>query len=472
MRIAVIGAGIAGLSAAYHLTQRLPDAEVVVIDQATRPGGKLHTAELAGTPFESGAEAFLAGDPAGGPSAAATLAREVGLGDTLVSPSTLRAAISIGGELRALPGGTLMGVPADLSTLDGLAQASAERDLDEGRPLLRPGEDEAVGQLVRRRLGDEVTDRLVDPLLGGVYAGHADRISLRMSIPALADAAESEHTLTAAVRTAIANRRFDPGLPVFLTVPGGLTRLVDAVVAALPRVDLRLGLPVREMARTVSGWRLVLGPTPDPQIVTADAVVLAIPARRAARLLASQAAAALELEYASVALVGFALPPMELPDLSGFLVPASEGYAVKAATFFSRKWAHLRRPDGVTLIRASVGRAGEEVVLQRDDGDLVDLVRADLARLLGLDHLPEPVATAVYRWGGALPQYPPGHADRVAALRAALPPTLAIAGAAYDGVGIPAGIRSGAVAADMIVESLPAQVGELRENESYDRRTQ
>jgi protoporphyrinogen/coproporphyrinogen III oxidase len=175
------------------------------------------------------------------------------------------------------------------------------------------------------------------------------------------------------------------------------------------------------------------------------------------------------LDYASVALVALALPAMELPDLPGFLVPAGEGFDVKAATFFTSKWAHLRRPDGTVLVRASLGRYGDEQVLQRDDSSLTALVLSELSTLLGR-RLPDPVDSLVQRWGGALPQYAPGHLDRViharSALRAAAgagggAPPVALAGAAYDGVGIPACVRSGETAADEIITA-------LRENGSHD----
>jgi oxygen-dependent protoporphyrinogen oxidase len=245
---------------------------------------------------------------------------------------------------------------------------------------------------------------------------------------------------------------------MFGTIEGGMSRLVQATAAAAdPR--LRLGLPVRELSRTPDGWRLVVGATPDPQLVTVDAVLLAVPARPAARLLAEVApAAATELgvlDYASVALVGLALPAAKLPQLSGFLVPASEGYAVKALTIFSTKWAHLGRADGVAVLRASVGRYGDTAVLQRPDDELVGLAHAELGKLLGAP-LPEPLAARVNRWGGGLPQYRPGHLDRIDAARRVLAaqPTLALAGAALDGVGIPACVRSGERAAEQLLGSL------------------
>jgi oxygen-dependent protoporphyrinogen oxidase len=235
-----------------------------------------------------------------------------------------------------------------------------------------------------------------------------------------------------------------------------MSRLVDALVGLVG--DVRVGSPVRKLERSAKGWRLTLGPTPEMSTVDADGVVLAVPAAPAARLLSTvDDVPPLSLEYASVALVALAVPALKLPELSGFLVPPTEGFAVKAVTFFDRKWAHLRRADGVTVLRASLGRAGAEAeLLHRTDAALVALVRAELAQLLGLDALPAHLDAAVYRWGGALPQYRKGHLDRVAALRAGLArhPALAVAGAAYDGVGIPACVKSGRVAADAVLDEL------------------
>ncbi|HET8657893.1 MAG TPA: protoporphyrinogen oxidase [Micromonosporaceae bacterium] len=484
-RVAVVGGGIAGLAAALRLRERLPQAQIVVYEQSRALGGKLRTGALAGVDgtlmqVETGADAFLCRDPAGGQSAAVRLARRVGLGDALVHPGTGAAAIAAGGALLPMPARTLLGVPTDLSTLDGVARARAELDRDGGRPLLAEGEDVAVGALVRRRLGDEVADRLVDPLLGGVYAGRADQLSLAATVPALAAACRTETTLLGAARRAC---RPPADGPVFATVQGGLSRLVEAVARELRRgpdpVELRLGWPVRGLVPTGSSgpalaagsprrvgagrvrWRLVLsGPAAgSPADDEVDGVLLALPTPRAARLLrgvdATAAAELEELEYASLALVTLALPPTGLPDLSGFLVPATEGYAVKAATFFTRKWGHLRRPDGTVLVRASIGRHGEELLLHATDAHLVELAQRELAALLG-HPLPAPVATVVTRWGGALPQYPPGHVDRVARVRQALRRAgpLALAGAGYDGVGIPACITSGEAAADEVAAAL------------------
>lgn len=468
MKIAIAGGGIAGLAAALRLREQVPAAEIVVFEESSRPGGMVRTGQITavdgGTmPFDFGAENFLARDPAtGGDSAAVRLARHLGLGADLVHPDQVPPALAVDGALRPVPRGTLMGVPGDLDALGDVAKPAVDLDRDEGRPLLAPGQDVAVGELVRARFGDQVVERLVDPLLGGIYAGSADHLSLATTMPGLAAAAAKEHTLVAAVRAATsasAAHRPGPGAPVFATVAGGVRRLVQAM-AAQAQAQVQVNTAVRALRRTGSGWALTVGLPSGLETVEADAVVLAVPAAAAAKLLATEHPDAATdvgaLEYASIALVTLVLPKVDLPELSGILVPAGQGFDVKAATLFTRKWPHLRRPDGTVVVRASVGRYGDHNALHRADSDLIQHVRSELSTLLDA-WLPAHVDCAVWRWGGALPQYAPGHLDRVGRARGILradSPSLALAGAAYDGVGIPVCIRSGETAADQITAAL------------------
>src|SRR6188768_2313799 len=249
MRVAVVGGGIAGLAAAVRIRDRAPaDTEIIIYEQSGRLGGKLRTGELAGTPVERGAESFLVGGAEGGESAAVQFVRRLGLGARLVHPSAIPAALAIGGTLQPVPKGTLVGVPGDLSSLGAVARPAAGADRDRGRPLLGPGADVAVGALVRERYGDEIADRLVDPMLGGVYAGRADRLSLATTMPALARTARIEHTLVAAVRAAQAASVRVPGRPIFAAVDGGMSTLISAAASA-SEARISLGLPVREIAR-------------------------------------------------------------------------------------------------------------------------------------------------------------------------------------------------------------------------------
>jgi oxygen-dependent protoporphyrinogen oxidase len=463
--VAIVGGGIAGLAAALALHDALGDEiTLTVLEGGDRLGGKVRTGHIGGRRVETGAETFLArepDDPAGVPSAAVTLAHRVGLGDALIHPQTTDAAMFAAGELHPMPGGTLMGVPADVSSWPGIGGAAraADADHDRGGPVLAAGADVAVGALVRHRLGDAIVDDLVDPVLGGVYAGRADDLSLAVTMPGLAGACCTEHTLQAAVRATLSRRATTPG-PAFATVAGGLSRLIAAIDFAMPAASVLLGRTVRDVVPTGSGWRLVYGSTRDTKALDVDAVVLAVPSHPAARLLTSFAADAAAnvgaLDYASIGLVTMVLPAgaldgTSLDGRSGALIPAVAGHAVKAVTVFSTKWAG--QPDGAVLLRASLGRYGDERVLQVADDALIEVAHADLAKILGVP-LAAPLQATVARWGGGLPQYTPGHLDRVAAARAALPPTLVLAGAAYDGVGIPACIRSAQRAANQLIGAL------------------
>lgn len=473
LHVVVIGGGIAGLAAALRLRDTAPaGTAVTVVEQAGSVGGKLRTGRVAGVPIEDGAESFLLRVPEG-----RALAERVGLGNDLVSPTAAGATVWVDGELRALPAGTVLGVPADLEATaaagvlsdDGLARVRSEP----GRPGTPLGDgDVAVGALIADRLGPEVTDRLVEPLLGGVYAGQAHRLSLRATMPALAAGLRDQPSLVRAARSA--RGRPSPETPVFGTVRGGLSRLVTAVAHA-SKAAIRTGLPVRSLRRTADGWQVTIGSAGlgGSTTIHADAVVLAVPAAPASRLLEDVNPAAAGtvgvLEYASVGLVSLVLPGrVALPPGTGALVPASSGRLVKAVTYVSQKWGHvLDGYDGepVTVVRASVGRYGEEAALQLDDDSLVAAVLGELGTLVPLPGgWPPPLGVAVNRWGGALPQYAPGHLDRVAAVRAALAgePTLALAGAAYDGVGIPACIRSGQAAADRILAATAAKTASMR----------
>ncbi|WP_241005205.1 NAD(P)/FAD-dependent oxidoreductase [Nocardioides sp. zg-1228] len=432
----VVGGGIAGLVAARGLAATGRD--VLLLEGSPQVGGKLRTGEVAGLRVDVGAEAMLARRLEG-----LALAEEVGA--QVVHPTPATSAVWSRGALRTMPR-SLMGVPFDLDQLaasgvlspEGLARASAEADV----PVT--SDDVSVGDLVAARLGDELVDRLVEPLLGGVYAGHARRISAAAAVPQLLAMARRGRLLdqAASVPASVA--------PVFAALPGGMGRLPGLVVDG-GRFEARTSATVRALQRTPTGWALTVGPTTSAETVEADAVVLATPAAPTARLLGDvlpDAAAELgTIEAASVAVVTLAFRSRDVPealfDRSGFLVPPVERRAIKASTFSFAKWAWVRDLDpDVVVLRTSLGRHRQEATLQAGDGDLVRVSLADLATIAGITA--RPVDTHVQRWGGALPQYAVGHLDRVARIRASVAgaPGLAVCGAAYDGVGIPAVIGS------------------------------
>jgi len=456
-RVAVIGGGIAGLSAAARIRRARPDVEVVLLEGADRVGGKLRRVRVAGAWVDVGAEAMLARRPEG-----VGAVTEAGLAAELISPLTTSALLRSRGTNHALPARTLIGVPSDLAAVRAsgvLSEASLARIGAEpgGGPYPPLTEDVSVGDLVGRRFGDEVVDRLVDPLLGGVYAGRARALSLRAAMPGLAARLATGGSLLEAAAAAVGTPA--PG-PVFASLSGGLARLAERLAAG--GFEVRTSTPVRELSRGTSGFELALGSVPSRQRLVADAVVVAVPAGKAAVLLSGLApVAAAELgsiETASLVIVTLAfagLAPGMLPPGSGILVPAVEGLAVKAMTFSSQKWPGVGAESGVTLLRASLGRAGEPEALRRSDAELVAAVRRELATITGL--VAEPVDSHVQRWGGGLPQYAVGHPRRVARIRAdvARIPGLAVCGASYDGVGIPACIGSAHIAADRVLAGLP-----------------
>ncbi|MFF3511357.1 protoporphyrinogen oxidase [Streptomyces sp. NPDC002573] len=449
--VVVIGGGIAGLAAAHRLLDR--GARVTVLEASDRLGGKLLPGEIAGVRVDLGAESMLARRPE-----AVALARAVGLGDRLHPPATATASIWTRGALRPMPKGHVMGVPGTASALLGLLSDEGLRRIEEDAHLPRTevGDDVAVGEYVADRLGREVVDRLVEPLLGGVYAGDAYRISMRSAVPQLFQAAQSHDSLTEAVRDIQAKTAAAAQAgPVFMGIEGGVGRLPLAVAESVRARggEILLNSVVEGLHRTGEGWEVLV----EDRLYEADAVVVATPAPQAARLLRTaspEAAAELRaVEYASMALVTLAYRRADaaLPDGSGFLVPPVDGRTIKASTFASRKWGWIadENPD-LLVLRTSVGRYGETEILDHEDADLVAVSRSDLWEATGLDATP--VETRVTRWTDGLPQYPVGHHARVARVReyVAKLPGLAVCGAAYDGVGIPACIASAYAAVDQL----------------------
>lgn len=426
MRIAIVGGGIAGLAAARVLQERGLDP--VLFESTDRLGGKLRLETIGDLTLDVGAEAILARRPEG-----VTLAESVGLAESVVHPDTTQASILAAGALHPLPR-TVMGIPTGPVDFVSVQQHSV--------PL--PDHDISVAEYVRQRAGDEVLDRLVAPLLGGVYAGDPDRLSLA--------AAGEQLKLLGADPVAVAAQVPEPdGSPVFAGIGGGVGRLPAAAASGLP--DVRTGVVVRGLERAGDQWLLRTG-AGDERI---EAVVLATPAPATSRLLAEVAPrssfALSDVTLANVVIVTFVFDEdLDLPG-SGFLVSPSEPVTIKASTFSSNKWGWLNAP-GRTVLRASLGRAGEPLLY--DDATMTELALADLRSVLGT--LPAPLASHVQRWGGGLPQYAVGHLDMLTTIDAELGllSGLALAGATYRGVGIPAVIAS----AQGAVEKLLADLGD------------
>lgn len=450
-RIAVVGGGISGLSTALALCDADPTAEVTLVEAGSRLGGLIATTPFAGLNIDEGADAFLARTPE-----AVDLARRVGLGEELVSPEPVGAAVWYDG-LHPIPDGLVLGLPgrpwplasSGLLSWRGKLRAAIE-------PLLpRTSVDaDSIGAFVRARFGDEVHERLVDALVGSIYAADTDRFSLA-EVPQLSALAADRSVLLAARRRAGAAAT---GSPIFATPRSGMGALVDACADALVAAGATIctATPVVGLAETGAGrWRLETDTSASPEPV--DAVVLACPPRASGRLLAPVAPRAAALlaaaESADVVMVTIHVGewPQRLRGLSGYLVPKPVQRHVTAVSFGSQKWAHWRPPGGGEILRVSLGRDGAPV-LGLDDTEVVTAALDDLERHLGVRL--EPLETRITRWPGAFAQYRPHHRAWVDDVEHALPEGIEIAGAGYLGIGIPACIRSGPRAAGRTCDRL------------------
>ncbi|MER7762202.1 protoporphyrinogen oxidase [Streptomyces sp. NPDC097619] len=449
--VIVVGGGISGLAAAWELRGR---ADVTVLESAHRVGGKLRTGTLAGVTVDEGAESLMALRPE-----AVELAAAVGLGDALCDPARSPTTIWTRGALRPLPAGHVMGVPTDPAALEasgllspeGVARAAREAEL----PAPPLADDCSVASYLAGRFGQETVDRLVEPLLGGIYAGRADRLSLRAAMPRIAAVAEQGGALLPALLRMRAAGAPRPAPVAVQGVRGGTGRFPQAVAAA-SGARILTSTTARSLQRLPGGgWRVQAMTGDGPLTMAADGVVLALPAHAAAELLRPHSPMAEEelagIAHASTAVITMAFArdrAHALPTGNGFLVPPVDGHLLKAASFLSNKWSWLAEAAPETFVlRASVGRAGEQGPLDLTDRQLV---RAAIGELhLAAGPLGEPVATRVTRWDRGLPQYGVGHRERVGRIREAVSklPGLAVCGAAYEGVGVAACVATGRAAA-------------------------
>lgn len=452
----VIGGGVAGLAAARRLAMS-GFADVTVLEAGQRLGGKIAPVELDGVRLDCGAESMLARRPE-----AVRLIADLGLEAEIVHPTPATAQILLDGTIKRLPP-SAMGIPNDLDVLEGfLTDAGVRRARQEPSLPAPPLDgDVGIGRYVADRFGDEVTDRLLEPLLGGVYAGHSRDLSFAAVAPALFERARTGGSLLEHARSLPAPTGQGP---VFAGLVGGVNGLVAALVEDLDRrgVVIRTGVTVRRLARSADArFTLECGPVPAPETLTADAVVVATPARATGSLLAETvgepARAFAETPYASMAVVTLVVGGAELSG-SGLLVPPGQLPTIKALTYSSRKWewtgsaAEARWGDGTDVVRASIGRFGETALLQLGDAALVERTWAEAHESVPGWASGSLVTAAVQRWGGGLPQYLVGHRDRVRDLRTAVDAVdgLAICGAALDGVGIPACVGTAEAAVDQL----------------------
>jgi oxygen-dependent protoporphyrinogen oxidase len=477
--LVIVGGGITGLAAAHAAATSPRGRELGVrstlVESETRLGGKILTEHIDGCVVENGPDALLATKPW-----AADLCRQVGLGDRLIPTQPGRAVyVWYRGRLHPLPEGMAFGIPTRLAPMVRTHLLSPAEKLRAAADLILPrragGGDETIGGQLRRRLGNAVVDRLAGPLLGGIYAGDPDALSVRATFPLLAEWEARHRSLivaalarrrvreAAAVRTssetvalAASGQQHGPS-PMFLGLIGGLGEMVNRVEASLRDTARLTGRTVQRVARDTrrpAAYRITLD---DGHTLGADAVLLATPAHVSAGLLAPLvppvAALLRQIPYVSTAAVTMAFRRDEVThptDGHGFVVARGSPLSITACTWVSSKWPH-RAPPETVLIRCYLGRVGQEEIVEEDDRRLADLVRVDLRSTMGIEAVP--VFTRVARWFKAMPQYPAGHLERLQAIEAGLQdlPGLAVAGAGFRGIGIPDCVRQGTEAANRMI---------------------
>jgi protoporphyrinogen/coproporphyrinogen III oxidase len=471
-RVIIVGGGIAGLAAAYRLLKTAPDAHITLIESADRLGGKVVTDRVDGFVIEGGPDTFLSYKPRG-----MGLCRELGIENRLHSTNEKirRTYVMRKGQLYDLPEGLTGLIPSRFGPMAKSRLISPLGKLRMGLDYFIPPKslngDESLAQFVQRRLGRELYDRMIEPLMSGIYAGDGEQLSLGATFPQLRQT-ELEHGSLVKGMLAAKKKTAQPQpstlqakdaprkkWAAFVTPQTGLAEIVEALQAQLQNTEVRLGTRVKKVAPSPQqpGMRVELE---SGETLEADAVILATPAYVTAQLvrdLDPEMATALRgIPYASTVTLSVAYPLSDIPrplDGYGYIIPRAEGRSILACTWTSTKFPH-RAPEGYGLIRAFIGRAGEDDVLNRADDELLQMVRAELREVLGITA--EPLFHRIFRWPQAMPQYTIGHLDRVAVIdrRLAEHPGLYVAGNAYRGIGLPDCIASGETAATAALKHL------------------
>jgi oxygen-dependent protoporphyrinogen oxidase len=433
--VAIVGAGVSGLSAAYELRKR--KRSVVVLEREPRPGGIILTERVGEFIVDAGPDALLVQKPA-----AVALCNELGLGDRLFPTKLPRTAFVLrDGELHPLPSASILGFPTRIkplftSTLFGVA-AKLRMAAELVMPKRSDAHDESIAAFVRRRFGPEAVTYIAEPLLAGIHAGDVERLSMRALFPRLVEAEASAGSIIKFFRREQRPLNADG---VFRSFPNGLAELIEGLMKAVPKDSVRCGARVTRIDEDADGFTIHVAGMPP---IRARALILAIPAFAVAELLrpvdAALADACASIRYLSTATVVFAFPRDAVRHKlsgTGFVVPRSEGISITAGAWISSKWPY-RAPEGQALLRAFLGGARDPDVLSKTDAELINAALGDLTKILAIRGLP--IMTRVYRWKRASPQLEVGHADlmqRIDAKLAAHRGLFATA-AGFRGVGIP-----------------------------------
>ena len=467
-KVVIVGGGITGLSAAFYMQKEAREKglplDVILVEASNRLGGKIQTVRRNGFIIERGPDSFLIRKKSMG-----VLAQDLGIEGELVKNATGQAYVLVGGELHPIPGGSVMGIPTEIGpflktglfSLSGKLRAAGDFVL----PRSNIKGDQSLGGFFRRRFGGEIVENLIEPLLSGVYAGDIDHMSLESTFPQFYAVEKKHRSLILGMKKTTPKQ-----LPqkdghgakkegVFHTFRNGLETIVEAIEQQLEPGSVMKGVRIDAIeAPGMVGEKTILEMN-DGRKIEADTVILTTGHEMAGRLFAPHGLLQdlREIPTTSVATVALAFPEEHVvqdKEGTGFLVSRSSDYSITACTWTHRKWP-TTTPAGKVLIRAFVGRVGDEAIVDLPDAEIEKIVLADLGRVMNITGKPD--FTVITRWKKDRPQYRVGHKQRIAAARAELEskfPQVKLAGASYNGVGLPDCIDQGRAAVKEVLEDL------------------
>lgn len=446
-RVVIIGGGITGIATAYYLQQQATQQnlpfEVKLIEASHRLGGKMQTVVQDGYVIERGPDSFLERKQS-----ALRLAKEVGLANKLVNNSAGQSFILANGRLYPMPGGSIMGIPTELGpfittnlfSVTGKMRAAADLII----PRSRGNEDQSLGHFFRRRLGDEVLENLIEPLLSGIYAGDIDQLSLQSTFPQFYQVEQKYRSLILGMRKSTPTKpKSSTGTETkkgqFLTVSTGLQSFVEAIEAKLLPQSVIKGYRVESIRRVGNEYALELN---SRERVIADSVVVAVPHYVAASMFSQYDYFSVfkEVPATSVATVALAFSESAIKkDINGtgFVVSRNNDFSITACTWTHKKWPHST-PEGKVLLRCYVGRPGHETIVDLSDDEIINIVLDDLNKTMDITEKPE--LSVVTRWKDSMPQYTVGHQKRLDAVSERVAcdlPGVFLAGSSYRGIGVP-----------------------------------
>lgn len=459
-KVVIIGGGIAGLTAAYYLQkhireQQLP-LETLLIEASGRLGGKIQTVRRDGFVIERGPDSFLERK-----TSASRLAKEVGLGDELVNNATGKSYVLVNDKLHGIPSGSMMGIPTQVTpfVISGLFSplGKLRASFDFILPRSKAASDQSLGQFFRRRLGNEVVENLIEPLLSGIYAGDIDQMSLMATFPQFYQVEQKHGSIVRGMRTLAPKTPPGAGKKkgIFLTLEAGLESLVEAVEERLEAGTVMKSTRVEKISKTEQGYHLMLSNGKD---IEADTVIIATPHKMLPAMFPKYQEFQFFRNIPSTSVANVALSFSEDAiqkdiDGTGFVVSRNSDFTITACTWTHKKWPHTT-PKGKVLLRCYVGRPGDEEVVAQSDEEIIKAVLTDLKKTMDIDA--EPEFTLVSRWKESMPQYTVGHKERMANLYEFMErelPGVYLAGSSYAGAGIPDCIDQ----AEAVVEKILAE---------------